>query len=145
MKSKQFSWPREKPVKSSIIVDLEEVNLVRFVRIVKELGYKSKVPVRLEDLVRRENRERWIKEKGMRVFSLFDPEDPFFLVDIFVEIPFDFNKVYDLREKMKAGKILIPVVPLRELIAMKEKAGRPQDKADVFYLKRITDEWKDEE
>jgi len=28
---------------------------------------------------------------------------------------------------------------------MKEKTGRPQDKADVFYLKKIMGEWKDDE
>jgi hypothetical protein len=27
---------------------------------------------------------------------------------------------------------------------MKEKSGRPQDRADVFYLKKIIDGWKDE-
>jgi len=34
--------------------------------------------------------------------------------------------------------------PIRELIRMKERSNRPQDKADVFYLKKIIEGWKDE-
>ncbi len=39
---------------------------------------------------------------------------------------------------MKAGNIVIPVVPLKYLIEMKEKTGRPQDKADAYYQKSKT-------
>jgi hypothetical protein len=39
---------------------------------------------------------------------------------------------------------VIPAVPILDLIAMKEKSGRPQDKADVFYLKKIAEEWSDD-
>ena len=77
----------------------------------------------------------------MKVFSVFDPKNSYFLLDIFVDTPFDFNKVYKEREKMKFENIIISVVPMKELIKMKEKAGRPQDRADVFYLKKIMKEW----
>jgi hypothetical protein len=127
-----------------LVVDLEEGNLNRFIAIMKELNFKPKVPVKLEDFANKEKRELWIKEKGMLVFSLFDPNNPFFLLDIFVEIPFNFSAVYELRQKMKAGNVTIPVIPLKYLIEMKEKAGRHQDIADVFYLKKIEKEWKDE-
>lgn len=127
-----------------LVVDLEEDNLNRFVRAMKEIGFKPKIPVMLEDFIKKENRERWISEKGLKVFSLFDPKNPFFLTDVLVEIPFDFKKIFEKKEKMKAGKVIIPVVPLESLIEMKERTGRPQDIADVFYLKKIRREWKDE-
>ncbi|MCF6155461.1 MAG: hypothetical protein E3K36_09445 [Candidatus Brocadia sp.] len=125
-----------------LVVDLEENNINRFVAVMKELNFKPKIPVNLDDFIKRENRESWIKDKGMMVFSLFDPKNPFFLLDIFVELPFDFKKVYEAREEMKAGRIIIPVISLKYLIEMKEKSGRPQDIADVFYLKQIKEEWK---
>ena len=53
--------------------------------------------------------------------------------------------VYEGRNKIKAGKITIPVIPLNVLIEMKEKADRPQDIADVYYLKKIKKEWGDED
>ncbi|MBI5750196.1 MAG: hypothetical protein HZA00_13845 [Nitrospinae bacterium] len=124
-----------------LVVDLEESNLTRFIKIVKELGFRPKIPVRFEDFIKKENREEWINQKRMKVFSIFDPKNSYFLLDIFVETPFDFNKVYKEREKMKFENIIISVVPMKELIKMKEKAGRPQDRADVFYLKKIMKDW----
>lgn len=128
-----------------LVVDLEESNLTRFIKIVKGLGFKPKIPVKFGDFIKEENREKWINQKRMKVFSVFDPKNPYFLLDIFVETPFDFNKVYKEREKMKFENIIIPVVPMKELIEMKEKAGRPQDRADVFYLKKIMKDWQNEE
>ncbi|HHT9126333.1 MAG TPA: nucleotidyl transferase AbiEii/AbiGii toxin family protein [Candidatus Brocadiia bacterium] len=127
-----------------LVVDPEENNLERFINAIKELGLKPKVPVRLEDFIKKEKRERWVIEKGMRVFSIFDPKNPYLLLDVFVEEPFNFKKVFEARNEMKAGKTIIPVVPLKDLIEMKEKTGRPQDIADAFYLKKIKEEWKDE-
>lgn len=101
------------------------------------MGFKPKVPVLLEDFLKREKRYEWVKEKGMIVFSLFDPKDPFFLLDVFVEMPFDFEQVYKERRKMKAGEITISVIPIQTLIEMKDKTNRPQDIADVFYLRKI--------
>ena len=40
-----------------IIVDLEDGNLQRFINVVKEMGFKPKVPVMLEDFLKREKRD----------------------------------------------------------------------------------------
>lgn len=50
----------------------------RFTTATKELGFNPKVPVTLEDFIKKENRKKWIREKGMMVFSLLDPKNPFF-------------------------------------------------------------------
>lgn len=65
-------------------------------------------------------------------------------LDVFVEMPLNFNKAYKKRIRMKLDDTTIPVVPIKELIEMKEKSGRLQDRADVFYLKKISKDWKDE-
>ena len=65
-------------------------------------------------------------------------------IDLFVETPFNFDIVYEAREEIHAEKTIIPVVPIKYLIEMKEKVGRPQDIADVFYLKKIEKGWSDE-
>ena len=56
----------------------------------------------------------------------------------------DFDKVYEERKSIKAGNVTIPMVPIKRLIEMKKKVGRPQDIADVYYLKKIEKEWGDE-
>ena len=127
-----------------IVLELEEGNLLKFIGVTEKLSLRPKIPVRLEDFIDPEKRKSWRMNKGMMVFSLYDPKNPFFLIDIFTEIPFDFDVVYKQRKKIKFENIFIPVVPIKELITMKEKSGRPQDRADVFYLKKIMGEWKDE-
>lgn len=127
-----------------VVLKLDNENLLKFVQVAKKLGLKPKVPVKLDDFIDSEKRNRWVSDKGMMVFSLYDTKNPFFLLDIFIEIPFEFDKVYKQRTKIKFEDIIIPVIPIGTLIEMKEKSGRPQDKADIYYLKKIMSDWKDE-
>ena len=127
-----------------IVLKLEKTNVLKFVKLAKRLGLKPKVPVKLDDFPDPEKRDSWISEKGMTVFGLYDPKTPFFLIDIFVESPFDFDEVYRRRKKIRSENEVIPIVPIQELILMKEKSNRPQDRADVFHLRKIMKDWKDE-
>lgn len=127
-----------------VILGLGKGNLQKFVRVAKKLGLKPKVPVKLDDFIDPEKRKAWVRDKAMKVFSLYDAKNPFFLIDIFNENPFDFDEIYKQRKRMKFGNTTIPVVPIRALITMKEMSNRPQDKADVFYLRKIMEGWKGE-
>lgn len=127
-----------------IILQLGKRNLLKFIEVAEKLGLKPKNPVKLEDFIDPKKRKSWRMDKAMLVFSLYDPKNPFLLIDIFTEIPFDFGAVYEQRKRIKFEDTFIPVVPIKKLIAMKEKSARPQDRADVFYLKKIVGEWKDE-
>lgn len=128
-----------------IVLKLDKENLLRFINVAKVLGLKPKIPVKVEDLMDEEKRKDWIVNKGMTVFSLYDPKKPFFLLDIFVDVPFNFDEVYKKRKKIKFMDTVIHVVPIEDLIKMKEKSDRAQDRADIFYLRKILKEWKDEE
>lgn len=128
-----------------IVLKLDKDNILKFIDAAKELGLKPKIPVKLEDFIDENKREDWIKNKRLMVFSLYDSENPFFLLDIFVEVPFNFDEVYSRREIVELEDISIPVIPARELIKMKENTGRPQDIADVYYLKKVLQEWENVE
>jgi hypothetical protein len=123
-----------------LVVDLTEDNIRRFSHAMHETGMRPRMPVSLEDFANPSLRSSWIEEKGMRVFSLFHPEQHYLELDIFVESPFDFAKVYEKCETMGQGATKITVVPIETLIAMKEEADRPQDRADVYHLRQIKDE-----
>jgi hypothetical protein len=127
-----------------IILMLEKTNLLKFVKVAKKLGLKPKLPVKIEDIVDEKKRMKWITEKKMKVFSLYDTKNSFFLLDIFVDVPFDFDEVYKRRKKVRFENTIVSVVPIEELINMKKKSNRPQDKADIFYLEKILKGWKDE-
>jgi hypothetical protein len=50
-------------------------------------------------------------------------------------------------EKPHLGSVCpmgISVVTRKALARVKEKSNRPQDQADIFYLKKIMGEWRDE-
>jgi hypothetical protein len=127
-----------------IVLKLDKKNLLKFVKVAKKLGLKPKLPLALDDFIDAEKRKGWIDEKDMVVYSLYDAKNPFFLLDIFVEEPFNFDEVYEERKRIEFENTIIPLVPIRVLIAMKEKSDRPQDKADTFYLKKILEDWQHE-
>jgi len=127
-----------------IILKLDKENISKFIETARKLGLKPKMPIHLEDLMGAEKRNSWITDKGMTVFSLYDPGEPFFLLDIFVKVPFVFDEVYPKREQVKYEDTVIPVLSMEELIRMKETSNRPQDKADIFYLRKILEGWGNE-
>ena len=120
-----------------LIVSLDKENLKAFLSLVKKRGYKPKAPVKLEDFAETEKRLSWFNDKGMLVFSLYHPKFPQELVDIFVNEPIPFDKAYRRRKIKKMGPIPISVIGLKDLIFLKKKANRPQDKEDIKALKRI--------
>ena len=127
-----------------IVLKVDEKNLAKFVRVAKKLDLKPKLPLPFDDLMDGEKRKGWTVDKHMVVYSLYDARNPFFLLDIFVEEPFNFDEVYEERKEIEFENTVIPLVPIKALIAMKEKSDRPQDKADVFYLKKIAGDWQHE-
>ena len=127
-----------------IVLKVDEKNLSKFVRVAKKLGLQPRLPLALDDLIDGEKRKSWIVDKDMVVYSLYDAKNPFFLLDIFVQEPFHFEEVYEKRKKIEFENTVIPLVPIKALIAMKENSDRPQDKADVFYLKKIAGDWQHE-
>ena len=127
-----------------IVLKVDEKNLSKFVRVAKKLGLQPRLPLALDDFINGEKRKSWIVDKDMVVYSLYDAKNPFFLLDIFVQEPFHFEEVYEKRKKIEFENTVIPLVPIKALIAMKENSDRPQDKADVFYLKKIAEDWQHE-
>ncbi len=126
-----------------IALRLDEENLRAFVKVAGLLGLKPKIPVKAEEIIEEEKRKTWVREKAMTVFGLYAEEHPFFLLDVFIEDQFDFKSVYPKRHEIRLDDVVIPLAPIDVLIEMKEKTRRPQDRADVFYLKKIMEEWKD--
>ena len=123
-----------------IVLKVDEKNLSKFVRVAKKLGLQPRLPLALDDFINGEKRKSWIVDKDMVVYSLYDAKNPFFLLDIFIQEPFHFEEVYEKRKKIEFENTVIPLVPIKALIAMKENSDRPQDKADVFYLKKIAED-----
>lgn len=122
-----------------LVVQLEPDNAKRAVQALEESGWKPRAPVAASSFADPQTRRTWITEKGMRVFSLWNPNVPTLEVDLFVDEPFDFDTVYARSIKVKLDVTETRVIALEDLIALKQQAGRHQDLADIEALRALED------
>jgi len=118
-----------------IMLDLEEGNLKRAIRVLSAMGFRPRAPVALKDFANAETRERWRREMGMLVMGLANDKDPLLSVDIMTESPIEFGPAYLRRETVRMSKLRVPVASVSDLIRMKRKSGRPHDLDDMAFLK----------
>jgi len=124
-----------------IVLEMSAENLERALRTFDGLGYRPRAPVTLLAFADAGQRDEWTRDKGLTVFSLWSSAHTATEVDLFVASPFDdFDEAYRraARREIAAG-VWAPFVSLDDLIALKRKAGRPQDLLDVEKLVAIRD------
>lgn len=120
-----------------LIIQLGEKNIERFFDTLNKLGYRPKIPVTKEQFKDRHQRESWIKNKGMVVFSFFHLKEHLKHIDVFVREPITFNLIERKINKIKLKDLEIPVLSMGHLKRLKKKAGRPQDMIDLANLEAI--------
>lgn len=125
-----------------LIIDLEDKNLGKFLKLLKGWGFRPKVPVDIMDFAKKENRDEWIKNKNMKAFNLVNPEWAISEIDIVIDSPVDYDKAHKKINKVKLHSVTIPVVSIDDLIKMKQVTDRQQDRADIRYLKELKSEKK---
>jgi hypothetical protein len=120
-----------------IMVDLEESNLRKLIKVMEKVGYTPRVPVKPIDFADVKKREAWIKEKNSVVFTFIDLKDPVKHIDIFLRNPVDFQHAYHVRKILTLRDIKINVASVEDIIAMKQLSGRPRDIEDITHLKKV--------
>lgn len=120
-----------------LVIELTEEDILSFTRAMGKLGYKPRVPVKIEDFADPEKRRNWIEEKNMLVFSLHNPQFRLGNIDVFVDEPFDFDEAYARRHVIFIDDIEIPLANIDDLIYLKKQASRNQDLADIEGLEII--------
>jgi hypothetical protein len=121
-----------------VVLDPGTEAMRRAIAALAALGYRPRAPVDFGDLADPEKRAEWLREKGLTVFSAFSPEHQATEVDLFVEPPFDFEAVYSRASRFEvAPGVEATFVGVRDLIAMKRRAGRPQDLRDAEDLESL--------
>ncbi len=120
-----------------LIVELKEANLSKFFDSLYNLGYRPKVPVTKEQFMDKKNHQKWIKEKGMVVFSFFHLRDHLKVIDMFVTEPIKFPEVKKKLKKIKINNLIIPTIGIEHLKKLKIEASRPKDLLDIKNLEEI--------
>jgi len=124
-----------------LLLSVDSPNLQSAIAALQSLGYQPRAPVRFEDFANAANRQRWIAEKNMIVFSLWSPNHPATEIDLFVEPPVEFPAAFARRLDLEiAPGLTAHFCGFEDLIAMKTKAGRPRDQEDIAKLLRIKSE-----
>ena len=120
-----------------LLIDLEPGNASRAMHVLETCGLKARVPVPLSDFADAEKRRDWAENRNMMVFQVWHPTDPFCTVDVFIRNPIDFEDLWQRSISANLGRTDCRIAGIEDLIAMKTKAGRPQDLRDIEELRRI--------
>jgi hypothetical protein len=120
-----------------LVVDLVREQAAAAVAALTGLGLRPRLPVSAADFADPDVRGRWVAERNLQVFSLYDPDDPLREVDLFATEPVPIATLLADATVMDVGGVPVAVASRRQLIAMKRSAGRPQDLADVAALEAL--------
>jgi predicted nucleotidyltransferase len=120
-----------------LVVDLDEEQAKKAIGALVGMGLQSRVPVDPIEFADRSIRDSWIRDRGMQVFSMFDPSNPMRVVDLFVDHPLPFEDLWARSANFELQDTTVRVASIPDLIHLKRLAGRPQDLADIEQLQAI--------
>lgn len=121
-----------------LIVDLEPGNLGQFLEAMKELGFRPRLPVKAEALLSTEERRNWITARNLHAFTFWNENRPFEEVDLLLSESED-PGMLERSQVVEAGQLKLKVVTVDDLINMKRRADRLQDRADIEALQQLKD------
>lgn len=127
-------------VDADIVIDLDDAPALRAIEVLSGLGLEPRLPVDAAQFADSATRGTWIEERGMRVFTMLDPRDPFFELDLFVESPIPFDELFGHAKPVTLGGREIRIASIDHLIQMKRAASRYKDLDDIQELERLRDE-----
>ena len=120
-----------------IFVDLAPSEARKAIQALLSIGLESRVSVDPYGFADPIQRQQWIEEKKALVFTMIDPENPVFAVDLFVEPPMNAEELFSRSKLIQIREHTLRVCSIDDLIAMKTRSGRPQDVLDVDVLREI--------
>lgn len=120
-----------------IVLQLSRGNIEAAFAALAGIGYRPIVPISAADFADADKRTSWEREKGMTVLNFWSEQHRETPVDVFVTEPFDFEAEYGRALVKPLGSIDVRFVSAPSLIRMKEIAGRPHDKIDIDYLRKL--------
>ena len=120
-----------------LVVDLSPAEATKAIDSLTGLGLRPRAPVDPRSFADEATRNRWIRDKGMRVFSMWDPRNPLREVDVFVDHPGPFDGLWSRAEVVALESTRVRVASIGDLITLKRLAGRDVDRLDIQALEGI--------
>ena len=123
-----------------LVIALDTKNLERFIDAAASLQLQPVLPIALSDLLDSGKRVYWAKDRNMVAFALRPPQIDGPTVDILIDPPIDIETALDRAVSRDLGSTRAVLASIEDMILLKEKTGRAQDKADIDHLRRLQDE-----
>ncbi|MEX1046355.1 MAG: hypothetical protein WD757_03300 [Actinomycetota bacterium] len=123
-----------------LVVDLEPEQAATAIDALTSIGFVPRLPIDPAGFADPMVRRSWIEDKGMAVFSLWDPHDPTRAVDLFVVEPIAFEELWERSELIDLETTKARVASIPDLIALKRISGRPLDLDDIEALTAIIEQ-----
>lgn len=124
-----------------LAVAMTSNNLPGFIRVMRELRLKPRVPIAPESLLDPVVVEAMVREKHALVFTFVDPEFPLRQVDIFLRNDLSYENLLPDSEWVELGSISVRILTKQKLLALKRgiRPLRAKDALDIEYLSRHAD------
>jgi hypothetical protein len=120
---------------ADLVIELVPDNIERAFEAFAVLGYRPNVPIRAQDFANAELRTSWIREKNMRVLQFWSDAHRETPIDVFVDVPFDFQTEWAASLKKELGGVgAVRFLSYMTLVRIKREAGREQDMNDIREL-----------
>jgi hypothetical protein len=120
-----------------LVLALDPANLKAFLGTVETLRLRPVAPVNTNGLLDPVQRQKWVKEKNMLAFALRPPDVQGPTVDVLIDPPVDIEAALARTVWREVQGVRIPLISVEDLIRLKEKSGRAQDRSDIEHLRRI--------
>lgn len=120
-----------------ILISLGDKNVQKFIDLIKSLKWIPRLPVAIDEFANSKQRGMWVKDKGMKVFSVYNPKRPLEHIDVMMENHIDFASAYRRRKVISEGTLKVSVVSFNDLIKLKKISGRERDLIDIQALEQI--------
>lgn len=127
-------------VDADLVVDLSPEAARAAVAALTAIGLRPRLPVDARDFADPDVRQEWIDERGLQVFTFNDPNDPLRQVDVFAASPVPWDDLLSDAVVVGLGGRAVRIASIDHLVAMKQRADRPQDRADVDALRALQED-----
>jgi len=119
-----------------VVIALDPQNVDHWVAAVEELGLRPVLPVKLAALGDPTKRRERVEQRNLIAFALRAGEAGVPTVDLMLGVELQFEEAYRRRVVRDLEGIAFDLVSIRDLIAMKDKSGREQDRSDIEHLRK---------
>lgn len=114
------------------VIRWQKKHLLNACKALESIGLQSRLPLSAEDVFN--FRDEYINNRNLLAWNFYNPKDQTEQVDLMIN--------FDLGTKKTANATFdtnkIKVLNKKDLVAMKQASGRPQDLADIEALERLS-------